>query len=69
MKQVDTALIEAETEAVPHLHVVATPNGAAKKDLPPAPFVLPSRLRNGHARPELAALGWESRGQRLTAAK
>ncbi len=62
MKQVDRALIEAEEEAAP-------PNGAGKKDKSSAPLKLPSHLRAGNARPELAALGWESRGQRLTGKK
>jgi hypothetical protein len=66
MKQVDRALIEAEEEAAPQLHVVAPPNGAGKKDKSSAPLTMPSHVRAGKARPELAALGWESRGERLT---
>jgi hypothetical protein len=69
MKQVNGALIEAEEEATPQLQVVAPPNGAGKNGTPRSPMVLSTGLRVWKARPEMAVLGWEVRGQRLKVGK
>ena len=69
MNQFDRALGRAEEDAVPRLHVVAAPNGAAKEGVLPTPLSLPSRVKARQARPELAVLAWEHRKQRLTAKK
>jgi hypothetical protein len=69
MNQFDRALIKAEEEFAPELHVVAAPKGAAKKGVLPAPLRLPSRLKARRPRPELTVLGWEPREQRLRGQK
>jgi hypothetical protein len=67
MKEFDRTGIKMDNGAAVETSLIAPPNGVPKAAVPSGKPTLRSRIASRMGRPELAVLGWEFRGQRLTA--
>jgi hypothetical protein len=69
MNQFDRAVMKAEEDDGPQLRVMGPPKGAMKDERFTVALRVVSPAKSRLTRPELAALAWDDRAQRLAARK